>query len=241
MPGHAGRPQEKARELEILKPSFFTRFPIVVLSALVAGGCLSSTSPGGSDATVENGGASGSNNAPSISGPPASALMVGDNYSFTPTSSDLDGDPLTFSIINKPQWATFDSTTGRLSGQALLGDVGVYEKVRITVSDGTASKSLPDFSITVTNSALGSMTLSWAAPTQNSDGTPLTDLAGYKIYFGRSQNNYSNQVHIDNPSISTYMIENLVPDTYYVVATSLNGHGVESAYSNIAVKTVAAN
>ena len=82
------------------------------------------------------------------------------------------------------------------------------------------------------------MTLSWVAPTENSDGTPLTDLAGYNIYFGLSQGDHSNRVHINNPSISTYMVENLLPDTYYVVATSFNSLNVESTYSNVAVKTV---
>jgi len=85
------------------------------------------------------------------------------------------------------------------------------------------------------------MTLSWTPPTQNSDGSVLTDLAGYNIYFGSSQGNYPNRVGIDNQSISTYVIENLLPDTYYVVATSLNSQGVESTYSNVAVKTVASN
>jgi len=64
------------------------------------------------------------------------------------------------------------------------------------------------------------------------------DLAGYNIYFGLSQGNYSYKVHIDNPSISTYMVDNLLPNTYYVVATSFNSLGVESTYSNVAVKTV---
>jgi len=164
--------------------------------------------------------------------------MIGDSYTFEPSASDPDGDPLTFSISNKPQWATFDSATGRLLGQVLLGDVGVYDKVRIAVSDGTRSTSLPDFSILVTDSALGSITLSWVAPTQNADGSLLTDLAGYNIYIGQSQGSYSNQARIDNPSISTYVVENLLPDTYYVVATSINSVGVESAYSNVAVKTV---
>jgi len=67
------------------------------------------------------------------------------------------------------------------------------------------------------------------------------DLAGYNIYFGLSQGNHSNRIYIDNPSISTYMVENLLPNTYYVVATAVNSLGVESTYSNVAVKTVTLN
>jgi len=164
--------------------------------------------------------------------------MTGDVYDFTPSASDADGNTITFSIVKKPNWATFDSSTGRLSGQPLLGTVGIYDDIRISASDGTDSSDLPAFSIEVTQSALGAMTLSWTAPTENTDGSPLIDLTGYKLYYGTSAGNYTKQVRIDNPSISTYLIENLLPKTYYVVATSFNAAGIESSYSNVAVKTV---
>ena len=202
-------------------------------------GCLSDPKPGGSD--VDTGTKSTtdtSNSAPSIAGSPASAILVGDTYLFRPSASDADGDELTFSISNQPRWANFDSKTGQLTGQILLGDIGVYERIRISVTDGTATASLLDFSITATNSALGSMTLSWAAPIENTDGTPLLDLAGYNLYFGRSRGTYSNQIRIDNPSINIYVVENLLPGTYYIVATSFNAQGDESAYSNEATETV---
>ena len=90
----------------------------------------------------------------------------------------------------------------------------------------------------MSQTALGSLTLSWTPPTTNTDGTTLTDLSGYRIYYGNSQGNYPNQISIDTPGIASYVVENLVPDTYYFVATSLNSLGVESSYSNVAIKTV---
>jgi hypothetical protein len=164
--------------------------------------------------------------------------MTGDNYVFTPTANDPDGDTITFAITNKPRWASFDTSTGQLSGQPLLSDEGLYSNVSISVSDGTATSSLPAFSIEVTQTALGAMILSWTAPTENTDGSALTDLAGFKLYYGTSAGSYTHQVRIDNPSISTYLIDNLLPKTYYVVATSFNQAGVESSYSNMAIKTV---
>ena len=209
----------------------------MTISVVVLSGCLAEE--GASSFTnAQNIDVDPTNSAPTISGFPPAAVMTGSMYSFTPMASDPDGDPLTFSIQNLPRWATFDSVSGRLSGQTLLGDDGVYENIRITVSDGTAIDTLQAFSITVTQTALGSMTLSWMPPTENTDGTSLTNLAGYNLYFGVSQGNYTSQIRIDNPSISTYVIENLLPDTYYVVATSYNTLGVESTYSNAAVKTV---
>ena len=206
------------------------------LLALLAG-CLSESGQETTPADNSQGQAQ-TNSAPKISGAPPNAVKAGDNFSFTPAASDPDGDALTFSINNKPTWASFDSATGRLSGQPLLGDVGTYTAISISVSDGKATTALPTFSVEVAQAALGAMTLSWTPPTQNEDGSTLTDLAGYFIYYGQSPGSYPNRIRIDNPSISTYVVENLLPDTYYVVATSFNSAGVESRYSGQAVKTI---
>jgi hypothetical protein len=198
-------------------------------------GCLAKD---GSETGFTGGGQDTLNSPPVISGNPQTAIMMGDSYSFTPTASDPDGDSLTFSVQNLPDWVSFDSPTGRIAGQPSLVDVGVFERIVISVSDGIASASLGEFSITVSQGALGSMTLSWTPPTQNTDGTALTDLAGYRIYYGISQGNYPNRVVIDTAGITSYIVDNLVPNTYYVVATSINSFGIESAYSNVAVNTV---
>ncbi len=73
------------------------------------------------------------------------------DYSFTPTASDVDdGDVLTFSILNKPEWAAFDSTTGTLSGTPGADDIGSFDGIVISVADTAgATASLPVFSIIV--------------------------------------------------------------------------------------------
>lgn len=208
-----------------------------IAASLLLGGCLSKEESSGFSESSNSQTAS-QNSAPSISGSPDSAVLVGDDYDFIPSASDIDGDKVSFSITNKPAWATFSSTTGRLYGQPMLGDIGSYGPIIITATDGTASADLPSFSIEVTDVGLGSMTLSWTPPTQNEDGSALTDLAGYRIYYGKSSGNYTNQVIINNAGISTYVIDNLLPSTYYVVATSINSSGIESRHSNEAIKTV---
>lgn len=176
------------------------------------------------------------NSAPTISGNPASAVLVGNGYSFTPTASDPDGDTLSFSVQNLPAWASFDSTTGTVSGTPLLGDIGSFGSIRISVSDGNLSASLSDFAIAVSQSADASMSISWTAPTENTDGSPLTNLSGYRIYYGLEEGNYPNMVEVNTAGTTTVMIENLVPGTYYVVATSINANGVESEQSGYAIK-----
>ncbi|HVY66800.1 MAG TPA: putative Ig domain-containing protein [Gammaproteobacteria bacterium] len=178
------------------------------------------------------------NSAPTISGTPPTAVLQGNAYSFTPTASDPDGNTLTFSIANKPAWATFSTSTGQLQGTPGAGDVGSTAGIVITVSDGTLSASLPAFTLTVQAVATGSVTLSWTAPTQNTDGSALTDLAGFKIYWGTVAGTYPNSVSLSGAGLSTYVIGNLVPGTYYFAASALNSSGAESALSAAVSKTV---
>ena len=90
-----------------------------------------------------------SNNAPTISGTPSTTVQAGSAYAFTPSSSDADGDPLSFSVSNKPAWATFSTSTGALSGTPNAQQAGTYTNIVISVSDGKASRSLAAFAITV--------------------------------------------------------------------------------------------
>jgi len=178
------------------------------------------------------------NQAPTLSGTPAASVNAGDSYRFQPTANDPDGDTLSFTIRSLPAWASFDANTGTLSGTPTDGDVGLYANIAISVSDGSLQTNGVAFSIEVTQVSLGSATLSWTAPTENMDGTPLTDLAGYKLYYGTSEGNYTKTISVDNPGIVTYVVDNLPRDTYYFVATAYNNSGVESPYSGVAVKVV---
>jgi hypothetical protein len=159
-------------------------------------------------------------------------------YVFQPQARDADGDILHFSVANAPPWAKFDPTTGRLQGTPGPGDLGTYQDIRIKVTDGAADATLGAFAINVGAIASGSVELSWVPPTVNSDGTPLTNLAGYKVYWGTEPGEYSNSVTINNPGLVTYVLENLVPDTYYFVATAFNVEGAESDPSAEATGTV---
>jgi hypothetical protein len=173
-----------------------------------------------------------------MTGTPQATVMQGAAYAFQPTASDPDGDTLTFTVANAPAWAAFDTATGRLSGTPAAQHVGTTSGIVITASDGTLTTALPAFSITVQALAIGSATLSWLPPTQNTDGSPLTNLAGYKIYWGTQQGTYPNSTTLNNPGLATYVVEGLAPGTYFFVATAINTVGVESAFSGVASKTI---
>ncbi|MGE3667373.1 MAG: putative Ig domain-containing protein, partial [Steroidobacteraceae bacterium] len=90
------------------------------------------------------------NRAPEISGSPAGSVQAGTAYAFTPTASDADGDPLTFSASGVPSWASVDTSTGRISGTPADANVGTSGDISISVNDGKATATLAAFRITVT-------------------------------------------------------------------------------------------
>ena len=206
---------------------------VLVFATLILGGCFFQDQKAVTDPVVNE-----PNGRPTISGAPQSFIRVGEAYDFRPSASDPDGDALSFSIANKPGWANFNAATGRLTGTPRDADVGMTAEVRITVSDGKDQAALDRFSITVNQISLGSATLSWMPPTENADGTVLTDLSGYKVYYGRSAGALDQIVTLGNPGLTRYVIENLSPATWYFAMTSYNSQGVESSRSATASKSV---
>ncbi len=178
------------------------------------------------------------NTPPVISGSPPGEALVAQIYSFVPTASDADGDVLSFSIKNKPDWANFDTTSGTLSGVPTDADVRIYDNIYISVSDGKAIVSTKSFSIAVVDTTIGTATISWLAPDQNVDGTALMDLSGYRIYYGNLPGQYSRQLEINGASIMTAVIDDLSQGTWYFAATALTSQGLESAFSDEVVMLV---
>ncbi|MDF4377416.1 putative Ig domain-containing protein, partial [Vibrio parahaemolyticus] len=91
------------------------------------------------------------NDAPSISVTPALTVNEDSTYRFAPQTGDVDSSSLSFSISNKPTWASFNTATGVLSGTPANEHVGTTENIVITVSDGELSASLAAFNLTVIN------------------------------------------------------------------------------------------
>lgn len=170
--------------------------------------------------------------APTISGNPATSVNVGSAYAFTPSATAPSGTSLTFSIQNKPSWASFNTGTGALTGTPAAGDAGSYANIVITASDGQAHASLPAFTITVNQVSNGTATLQWTPPTENTDGTSLTNLAGYKVYYGTSASSMSHMVQLANPGLTGYTVGNLSSGTWYFAVSAYTSSGIESTLSS---------
>lgn len=84
---------------------------------------------------------------------------------------------------------------------------------------------------TGSNSAIiESLTLTWDAPTTNVDGSELTDLAGYRVYYGTSSNNYTESIDVGSANMA--VISNLSSSALCFVVTAYDISGNESDYSN---------
>jgi hypothetical protein len=174
--------------------------------------------------------ARGFNTAPQIIGRPDRIAIVGVHWSFEPLAVDGDGDPLRFEVVNAPSWATFDARNGRLQGTPGEGDVASWDGIVISVTDGLASADLPEFSIDVyaREGAKGSATLSWHPPTERVDGSPIGTLAGYRVLYGRTPRNYRWSAEITNPSVTRFVVDNLMPGNWYFAVTAVTADGLQS-------------
>jgi hypothetical protein len=223
-----------------------SKFPLLLVlgSVLLLGGCFDELDNDGGSNHFGSGSIGGGepsptrNVAPTISGSPPQHIPEGEFYEFLPSASDPDGDDLEFKVARKPAWARFDKASGRLWGTPGAADVGNFTNISISVSDGNASATLAAFDVSVNPIAAGSATLSWNPPTANSDGSPLSDLVGYRIYYGRNADNLTQVVVLNNPGLTRYVIENLTPARWHFEMTAVNGDGVESQRSGTASKTI---
>src|SRR6185503_1329217 len=102
--------------------------------------------------------------------------------------------------------------------------------LRVTYSQTAGSGSI-NMQAAALSQAASSTILTWAAPALNSDGTPLTDLAAFKVYWGTTPGTYSQSTKIASAAARTYTINGLTTGTWYFVVTALNAAGTESPYS----------
>jgi hypothetical protein len=203
-----------------------------------------------SDATNNPGGSAaptGANSAPLLRGTPATFAVVGITYIFRPASSDANGDALTYSIENKPAWASFNVADGTLSGTPTSQNLGTTSAIRISATDGTATATLAAFSLQVvtkvpttpvSGSGTGTATIRWTAPTQTLGGDVLSNLSGYRVYYGISLDALQVRADIPSPTTTTYSFSSLARGTHYFAISALTMDGKESDISAVSSKTI---
>jgi hypothetical protein len=101
-------------------------------------------------------------------------------------------------------------------------------------STGAASSGTPGTTSTGSSPSTkssDSVTINWTPPTENTNGSPLTNLAGYNIHYGTSSASLTKTISISNPGIATYVVSNLTPGKYYFAVAAVNSTGTESPLS----------
>ena len=97
---------------------------------------------------------------------------------------------------------------------------------------GLGSSSTPP------TASAAAVTINWQPPTENTDGSTLTNLSGYTIHYGTKSGDYTQTVSVSNPGLATYVVDNLSPGTYYFTVAAVNSSGAESPLSSEVTATV---
>ncbi len=105
-------------------------------------------------------------------------------------------------------------------------------------SQASSAGNPPIVSSSPPSTSIGAVTLNWTPPTENTNGTPLTNLSGYDIHYGTGSGDYTQTVSIPNPGIATYVVDNLRSGIYYFTVTAVNSAGTESQLSSEVTATV---
>ena len=173
----------------------------------------------------------------SIKGTPPTKVAAGSQYSFTPTVSG-SSTRVMFSIVGQPAWARFDANTGSLIGTPKPQDEGTTGAITISASNKSSSASMAPFVIEVKVTDPNAAILSWNAPTENTDGTRVTSLAGYHVYYGTSPGELTKSITVSGATSTTCIISGLTEGTYYFAVVAYTTAGTKSGVSNLASQTI---
>jgi hypothetical protein len=104
-----------------------------------------------------------------------------------------------------------------------------------TGAGGPATQSA---TVTVNPANNGTATLTWTAPTTNTDGTPVTTLTGFHIYYGTNQSALTQSIAVSGATTTTYEVTGLASGTWYFAVAADAADGTESAQTSVGTKTI---
>ncbi len=146
---------------------------------------------------------------------------------------------LLLALVTLPLAACGDGSGSSSTAAASASpNTGVINRTPATQTVASVAPPATNTTATAPNTAVatppvatlnGVATLDWQPPTQNSDGTALTNLAGHTVYYGTSPDNLAKSVKVSNPGLTAYSVTGLASGTWYFAVTSYSADGVESS------------
>ena len=209
-----------------MKYQSLTKFALVVLLALALSAC-----PGGSGSNTFGDAADGPVSITITSPVPGGTMETPDD------TVTLAGTADSTSQVVSVSWTSDKGGEGKATGEtswqteAITLAIG-ENTITVTAEDSNGATASRTLIIRREAEFPGSVTLTWEAPTTREDGSPLTDLAGYYIHYGRMSETYDYEIKVDNPGVMSYVVENLSSGTWYFVASAYDSAGLQSNFSN---------
>jgi hypothetical protein len=149
---------------------------------------------------------------------------------------------LTWSAINTDGCHSYGPWHATEPAQGSTTTNGLTETTNFTLACWNASGASSSANVTVTVAAAGAgngtVTLGWSPPTLNTNGTPVTALNGYTVYYGTSANSMTQSLSVAGGSATSCEITGLAAGTWYfdVAANATNGtKSVTSAVGSLAI------
>jgi hypothetical protein len=173
----------------------------------------------------------------SITAPNAAAIDT------TDASITVSGTTTSNATVESVSWSNDRGGSGVASGLEAWTATDIplvlgSNMIAVTATDASGASSTDQLTVNRESESTGAATISWNPPTERTDGSPLTDLSGYRIYYGRMSETYDYEIEIDNPGVATYVVEGLVPGDWYFVAAAIDSNGMKSDYSNEVVRKI---
>ncbi len=108
----------------------------------------------------------------------------------------------------------------------------IFSSILLTACGGGAGETSSDTQNTTTASG---KVLEWTAPSTRTDSTPLSlsEIQGYRVYYGTSPNNLTMLVDLNDDTITDFRVDSIPSGNYYFAVTAYDMDGVESGFSNI--------
>lgn len=215
-----------------MQSHFVTKYALITILVLAMGACSGSGS--GPNPFDEFGAAGEDGDAISIT---ITSPASGGTLETPDDTVALAGTADSSAPIVSVSWTSDKGGRGEANGSEswetdpiplLVGD----NTITITAEDGTGATASRTVVIKREGEGGQSVTLAWEAPTAREDNSPLTDLAGYYIHYGRMSEIYDYEKKIENPGVVSYVVENLSSGTWYFVARAYDSSGLASDLSN---------